>query len=161
MTYDESRYRKGYSIGVGGVVLCGKKALLVRRALGSNIDDWAIPGGFVEHNETIDVAVRREVFEEAGVRAEIEGLIAARSRVSDAENSAYFIFLLRASDESTQADGFEVAGARFFTLDEVQALPQLQALTRLVVTRALRGEASVLKFHTHPQFSPDEYVIYA
>lgn len=161
MAFDESEYRKGYSIGVGGVVLCGNKALLVRRALGGHVGAWAIPGGFIEKGETIDVAVQREVFEEAGVKAQMEGLIAVRSRVTDVENSAYFIFLLRTTDERAQADGFEVDEARFFTLAEVQALPRLQALSRLVVTQALQGEATVLTFHTHPEISPEEYVIYA
>jgi ADP-ribose pyrophosphatase YjhB (NUDIX family) len=161
MAFDDSKYRKGYSIGVGGVVLCGHKALLVRRALGGHVGAWAIPGGFIEKGETIDVAVQREVFEEAGVKAEIEGLIAVRSRVTDVENSAYFIFLLRTTDERAQADGFEVDQARFFTLAEVQALPRLQALSRLVVTQALQGQAKVLTFHIHPEIPPQEYVIYA
>jgi len=161
MAYDESKYRRGYSIGVGGVVLCGHKALLVRRALGGHVGAWAIPGGFIERDETIDVAVQREVFEEAGVKAEIEGLIAVRSRVTDTENSAYFIFLLRTTEDKAQADGFEVDEARFFTMAEVQALPQLQALSRLVVTQALQGGATLLTFHTHPQIPPEEYVIYA
>jgi 8-oxo-dGTP diphosphatase len=161
MAYDESKYRKGYSVGVGGVVLCGNKALLVRRALGGRVGAWAIPGGFVERGETIDVAVQREVLEETGVKAEIEGLIAVRSRVTDGENSAYFVFLLRATDDKAQADGFEVDEARFFTLAEVEALPGLQALSRLVVTQALQDEVTVLTFHTHPQIPPEEYVIYA
>ena len=161
MAFDESEYRRGYSIGVGGVVLCGSKALLVRRALGGHVGAWAIPGGFIEQGETIDVAVQREVLEEAGVEAEIVGLIAVRSRITDTENSAYFIFLLRTTDGKVQADGFEVDEARFFTLAEVQALPRLQALSRLVVTQALRGEAAVLTFHTHPEIPPEEYVIYA
>jgi 8-oxo-dGTP diphosphatase len=161
MAYDESKYHRGYSIGVGGVVLCGHKALLVRRALGGHVGAWAIPGGFIERDETIDVAVQREVFEEAGVKAGIEGLIAVRSRVTDTENSAYFIFLLRTTEDKAQADGFEVDEARFFTLAEVQALPQLQALSRLVVTQALQCEATVLTFHPHPQIPPEEYVIYA
>jgi ADP-ribose pyrophosphatase YjhB (NUDIX family) len=161
MAFDESKYRRGYSIGVGGVVLCGNRALLVRRALGGHVGAWAIPGGFIERDETIDVAVQREVFEETGVMAEIVGLIAVRSRITDMENSAYFIFLLRTMDEKAQADGFEVDEARFFTLAEVQALPRLQALSRLVVTRALQGETMVLTFHTHPEIQPEEYVIYA
>jgi 8-oxo-dGTP diphosphatase len=155
-----SKYRKGYSIGVGGVVLCDDKALLARRALGSNVGDWMIPGGFVEPYETIDVAAQREVMEETGVEAEVEGLIAVRNQVSDDENSAYFIFLLRATDDEVQADGIEVAEARFFTLDEMQALPQLQPLSRLIVTKALRGEAAILEFNAHPRHSPDSWVSY-
>jgi hypothetical protein len=69
--------------------------------------------------------------------------------------------LLRTTDEKAQADGFEVDKARFFTLAEIQALAGLQALSRLVVTKALQGQAKVLTFHTHPEIPPEEYVIYA
>ncbi len=162
MAFDESQYRRGYSVGVGGVVLWEDKVLLVQRALGERRGDWAIPGGFVERGETADVAVRREVLEEAGVVAQVEGLMAARSRVIGAgvENSAYLVFLLRATHPRAQPDGFEVTAARFFTLDELQALSPLQGLSRIVATRALQGRAHVLKLQPHPEFSPDDYILY-
>jgi 8-oxo-dGTP diphosphatase len=162
MAFDESQYRRGYSVGVGGVVLCEDKVLLVQRALGERRGDWAIPGGFVERGETADVAARREVLEEAGVVAEVEGLMAARSRVigSGVENSAYLVFLLRASSQQAQPDEFEVTAARFFTLDEVQVLSPLQGLSRIVVTRALQGRVRVLKLLPHPKFSLDDYILY-
>lgn len=160
MTFDETRYRRGYSIGVGGVVLCGDKVLFVRSARGASKDEWAIPGGFVEPGETIDVAVRREVLEETGVSAELQGLIAARSRVTAGENSAYFIFLLRAGNEEAQADGVEIDEARYFTLAQAQALPRLRALSGLIAARALVGAANLLTFQPHPTFPPSEYVLY-
>jgi ADP-ribose pyrophosphatase YjhB (NUDIX family) len=81
MTFDSAQYRIGYTIGAGAVVVCEERVLLVHVALGSDKDQWAIPGGFVERGETVDVAAQREVFEEAGVQADVRGLIAARSRV--------------------------------------------------------------------------------
>lgn len=161
MTYDESRYCKGYSIGVGGVVLCGEKVLLTRRAQGDDRGDWAIPGGFVEHDETIDAAVQREVLEETGVKGELKGLIAVRSRVTNSENSAYLIFLLRADTEEAQADGSEIDEARYFTLVEVQALPRLQILSKFVATQVLERKTKALVFYAHPEFQPGEYTIFA
>lgn len=163
MVFDKSDYRKGYSIGVGGVVLYKDKALLVRRRTGSHSGDWAIPGGFVEHGETIDNAVKREVLEETGIEAEVQGLVAVRSRVieSGEENSAYFIFQLLSTKKNTSADGTEVDEARFFSLKEVQALTRLQALSRVLITKILQGESKILTFHAHPQYSKEEYVIYA
>ncbi len=160
MHYDREKYRRGYSIGVGGVVLFRHKALLIRRALGRHVGDWAIPSGFVERGETIDAAIRREVWEEAGVKAEIEGLIAVRSRVNAEENNAYLIFLLRALSEASRADGREVDEARFFDLAAVQNLSRLQPFSRMLVTRALQGKTTVLRFQPHPNFPPEEYVIY-
>ena len=153
-----AKYRKGYSIGVGGVVLYDNRALLIQRALGRNEGTWMIPGGFIELHETIDVAVRREVLEETGIETEVEGLIGVRNQVYETENSAYFIFLLRASDDKVQADGLEVAEARFFTPDEVEILPQLQPLSRQVVTKALMGESSLLKANAHPHHSRTRWV---
>ena len=161
MTHYRVKYLQGYSVGVGAVVVHGDRALLIHRALGRGTGDWAIPSGFVDRGETINVAVQREVFEETGIQAEIEGLIAVRSRVTDEENSAYFIFLLRARDDEAIADRREVDEARFFSVEEIQELPRLQKLSRLLVTMALKGEASVLQFHTHPDIPATEYVIYA
>lgn len=160
MTFDSAQYRTGYSIGVGAVVAYGDRVLLVHAALGSGKDQWAIPGGFVERGETVDAAVQREVFEEAGVRAEVRGLIAMRSRVLADENSAYFVFLLAAPNADTSPDGFEIDAVRYFTLDEAQALPDLNPLSRLVITRALQGSAHVLTFQPHPTIPASEYVLF-
>jgi ADP-ribose pyrophosphatase YjhB (NUDIX family) len=160
MSFDASRYLQGYSIGVGAVVMYGNKVLLVRSALGSTTNEWMIPGGFVERNETIDSAVRREVWEETGVRAEVVGLIGARSRVIGRENSVYLMFLMQASSEETRADGVEVAEARYVTLAEMQALPRVRALSKMVVSRVLEGRSNLLAQHPHPDFSPQEFVLY-
>ncbi len=124
-------YRSGYSIGVGGVVLCGDKALLVRAATGRRRGEWMIPGGFVGAGETIDAAVRREVMEETGVEAEVEGVIAARNRVMAGENSAYFIFQLRASSEEARPDEVEVDRARFFAAGGDRASAALECVEQI------------------------------
>jgi hypothetical protein len=80
--------------------------------------------------------------------------------VSSNENSAYFVFLMHATDEVTHADGLEVAEARYFTLAQVQSLSRLRALSRIVVTRVLEGKVNLLEFHPHPEFPPSEFVLY-
>jgi ADP-ribose pyrophosphatase YjhB (NUDIX family) len=160
MADDGFKYRQGYSIGVGAVVVCGARALLVRSALGEGKGEWAIPGGFVEPHETIEQAVHRELWEETGVKAELKGLIAARSRVTSNENSAYFVFLMHAPNEDAHADGVEVEAACYFSLTQIQSLPDLRALSRFVVSRALEGKAKLLEFHPHPVFPPDEFVLF-
>lgn len=160
MAFDSGQYRTGYSIGVGAVVAYGDRVLLVHALLGSGKGQWAIPGGFVERGEPADAAVRREVFEEAGVEAAVRGLIAVRSRVMAGENSAYFVFLLVAPNDDTVPDGFEIDGARYFTLDEAQVLPNVNPLSKLVIARALEGKAHVLASQPHPTLPASEYVLF-
>jgi len=161
MTFDFSKYRTGYSFAVGGVVLCNHKVLLVKRASGERKGDWALPGGMVEQNETIHSAVQREVLEETGAKAKVEGLIAVLNRVLNDENNTYFIFKMRVDDESTQADGSEVSDARFFTLDELKDLPCLQSLTWLITTSALQDTATSLPFFLHPRITSNKGILYA
>lgn len=42
--------------------------LLIRRKYEPFKGDWAIPGGFVDNNESLEAAVERELFEETGVK---------------------------------------------------------------------------------------------
>src|SRR5271154_7196777 len=44
------------------------KVLLIQRALEPFKEKWALPGGFVRVDETIDAAARRELAEEAGLK---------------------------------------------------------------------------------------------
>jgi len=63
--------------GVGGVIWRGEEVLLVRQEkypeLGN--DFWSIPGGGQETGESVEQALRREVFEETGVEISIGPLI--------------------------------------------------------------------------------------
>ena len=150
MTDDYMIYCKGYSIGVGGVVLHENKVLLVHRAAGIRSGDWALPGGYIEPDETIHLGVQREVLEETGIQTEVEGLTAVLHRWITNENGIYLMFVMRAINSDPQPDGVEVDDARFFTLSELQTLPRLQWLSRLIVTPVLKGQATILPYYSIP-----------
>lgn len=160
MAFDESKYRKGYSIGVGGVVVHDKKVLLVRRVRGEDTGEWAIPGGFVEKKEKIEDAIVREVKEETSVKVKVEGLIAVRNRLYKDENSVYFIFLLKSSTEKLVVEKAEVDKAKFFTLSKIKKLKCLQALSETIVTKVLEGEAKILDNIPQNEFPEGSYSIF-
>ncbi|MCB1687058.1 MAG: NUDIX domain-containing protein [Halioglobus sp.] len=53
---------------VTAFVACGKRLLWVQRDLPPQRGKWAIPGGFLEQEETLAEGAARELYEEAGVR---------------------------------------------------------------------------------------------
>lgn len=158
--FDINQYRQGYSIGVGGVVLREDKVLLVRSASRRYAPMWSIPGGFVERDETMDLAIVREVQEETSINASVQGLIAARNRISDNENSAYFIFLLHAGDQKPKADNVEVSDAHYFTQAEMEQLDNLNPLTNLIVTTVFEKKHKLMAFTPHPDYPPSEYILF-
>jgi ADP-ribose pyrophosphatase YjhB (NUDIX family) len=155
------KYRTGYSIGTGGIVLRNNQVLLVRHAAGSRAGVWALPGGYIEHEETAHVAAQREVLEETGVTARVEGLLAVLHGWIKDENGVYLMFLMRAVEGEPRCDGIEVDDARFFALEDLQELPRLERLTRLVITPVLKGEMNVLPYFPYPDENSQNMFLYA
>ena len=100
------------------------KILLIKRH-----DDglWAIPGGLVEVGETAAEAARRELWEEAGVEAEIEkflGVFDSRNWKSRTSMQLFhFVFLLDAKDPQPRTSN-EAQDVGFFAENQ---LPPLSA----------------------------------
>lgn len=68
-------------VGVGGVVIDGGRALLIRRASEPLRGEWSIPGGMLELGETLEEGVARELLEETGLRVGVLGLIEVFDRI--------------------------------------------------------------------------------
>jgi ADP-ribose pyrophosphatase YjhB (NUDIX family) len=66
-------------IVVGSVCMLEGRVLLCRRAIPPRAGFWTIPAGFMELGETAEEGARREAWEEARARIEIEGLLAVYS----------------------------------------------------------------------------------
>jgi 8-oxo-dGTP diphosphatase len=74
---------KNRGLSVDGVILRGKKILLIKRGNDPFKGHWALPGGYVDWNETTEEAVAREVLEETGLKvisAKLTGIYSSPSR---------------------------------------------------------------------------------
>jgi len=139
------RYNTGYNIGVGGAVVQDGKLLLVRRASRHGHGNWQLPGGYIEPDETIEQAVVREVEEEAGITAEVDGVLGVRNRYDPEQgNGVYVVLLLRSLGGEPKADGREVDRAGFFTLDQIRELDPLPPVNWEIAQRVLAPDRRVL-----------------
>jgi 8-oxo-dGTP diphosphatase len=60
-------YRELPRVGVGAIVMCDGRILLVKRGSSPGKGLWAPPGGLVELGETVREAAEREILEETGI----------------------------------------------------------------------------------------------
>jgi 8-oxo-dGTP diphosphatase len=78
---------------VGAVVRRGDEVLLIRRARGTAVGQWSIPGGRVEFGEGLKAAVAREVEEETGLEVRVGRFLGWAERMGD-DPAPYHYFIL-------------------------------------------------------------------
>ena len=69
-------------VGVGVIILRGKKLLMLKRRGSHGSGTWNLPGGHLEFGETIIKCVRREVFEETGLKVKESKVICVNEELN-------------------------------------------------------------------------------
>jgi mutator protein MutT len=82
---NQREYPERPLVGVGGVVVAGGRALLIRRGGPPLAGQWSIPGGMLELGESIEEGVRRELQEETGIEVRVRDLIEVFERIIPGE----------------------------------------------------------------------------
>jgi ADP-ribose pyrophosphatase YjhB (NUDIX family) len=88
------RYNSRHVVS-NGVVVKDDKILLIRRGIEPEIGKWALPGGYMDWDETIEQTVVREVKEETGIDAQIKFMIGVYTnpqRKNDPNQNVSIIF---------------------------------------------------------------------
>lgn len=71
--------RKKPSLTVDIIIDLEEGIVLIERKNDPYQGSWAIPGGFVEYQETVEDAARREAEEETGLKVELKDLVGVYS----------------------------------------------------------------------------------
>jgi len=111
------------TVCVGAVVLHGQRALFVRQAAGHSLaGQWSIPWGMLERGETPEEAILREICEESGIQARIDGLLGYQNLHTPGWIG--IIFLCRHTGGEPVPDGLETDRAAYFTGVQMDAFDE-------------------------------------
>ena len=107
---------------VDAIVIEKNKVLLIKRADHlTNGGKFAMPGGFLDRDETAEQAVIREVKEETGYDSEVVKLFTVvdnPNRPQEDRQNVAFIYILKSLGKSGREDG-EVSEVTWFDLDKL------------------------------------------
>ena len=119
--------------GASIVVLAENKVLLVRRGRAPFAGLWSLPGGRTEGSETPRATACRELKEETGIEAQVEGVL-DRVRVASCRLTVFYG--RPAGGDLKAADDAE--SAEWVHLDEIEARSMTEGTAELIWTAAHR-----------------------
>lgn len=139
---------------VGAVIRRANGVLLVRQAPGHSLEgQWTFPWGFVDPGESPAAAALREASEEAGIRADVEGLLGVQDLPEDGWLGLVFLCAYRSGEPVP--DGKEVDQARFVNLADLNRIEgPVEPWSEWVVRRVLANRHSLLSVALDQPYMP-------
>lgn len=108
-------------VGVAAVVLEGEDLLMIRRARPPGEGTWSLPGGRVEHGETLAEAVVRELAEETGLEGVCGDLVGWSEVLEGAFHAVILDFRVRLFERSEPHAADDASEAEWVPVGEVAA----------------------------------------
>jgi ADP-ribose pyrophosphatase YjhB (NUDIX family) len=140
---------------VGAVVIQGERALFVRQSRGQSLaGQWSIPWGLVEPDEPPEAAALRETREEAGVEAEVDGLLGIQNLPR--QGWMGIVFLCRhVSGVPAPDGGVETDRAVYLSLTEMSNIKEpFEKWCEWLVRRVLRGKYQIIPAEPDNPYRP-------
>lgn len=124
-------------VGVGAVILDGRRVLLVKRGGQPSAGKWSLPGGLVDLGETTVEAIAREVAEECGLQISIAGLAGIVDRVvrdGDGRVRYHYVLVdyLAYPRAGTAVAGSDAADVQWVDVDAVERLDITDGLVDMI-----------------------------
>ena len=142
------RYPVRPVLGVGALIREQKRVLLVERGQPPLAGYWSLPGGCVETGERLEDALRREVFEETGLRVSCDSIATVFERIMPDHSGVceyhYVLVDFYCTVESGELrPGDDSKNVRWFDIDSLSELRLTEGTREVIETCCVRAA-------THP-----------
>ena len=124
---------------VCAVLRLGDKVLAVERGYGEFKGGWEFPGGKIEQGETPEVAIKREIDEELGIKIEIERRLGRIEHDYPSFHLSMDCFLARPLGDPTYREAEDHRFLRVDELDSVNFLPADRKVLPLIASVLREG----------------------
>ena len=109
-------------IGVGALVFRDESVLLVERIAPPH-GLWTLPSGHQEENETLEMAVIREAWEETGMKVHPRGIVFLRNMLEHGAMDMYSVFLCDSDPTETPfVNDDESSTAQFIAMKDFDSI---------------------------------------
>jgi len=147
----------GIVVCVGGVVLKEERILLVRQAEGHSLEkQCTIPWGLVDPGESPEKAVLREIEEEGGITAEVQGLLGIQNLPDPLDGWIGIIFQCKHISGTPKPDGGrETDRAGYFSLEDLSTFDdEIETWCEWLAKRVLTNEHQLIPPEPINPYSP-------
>lgn len=113
----------GIQTAVAAIMVKDGKILLTKRAkIMAEGGKWCLPGGGIEKWETSEKAVKREVFEEVGVKSNKVKLLFVQEEIVKRLNLHASVFVYKVDFKGKIRNNWEVSEYRWFSKSEIEGM---------------------------------------
>lgn len=103
-----------------------QRVLLTRRCIEPFCSQWVMPGGKIDHGESILAALHREVAEEVGIEVHVQQLIDVYEHLAIGQRQAHYVILYYRCTPASfdlQPNGEECTEAVWFPAEQLPEMP--------------------------------------
>ena len=143
---------------VCGLLLIDGRVLLVRHTYGTAKDRILLPGGYVQEGELPTVAVEREIFEETGVCAHADSLLAMQFK----DDQWCAVFRMEYVEGKPHSDGHENSEVLLLPPEEAVERPDITNMSRAILKAYLKdgGEGLMRSDYISPSSDAAHYTLF-
>jgi 8-oxo-dGTP diphosphatase len=136
---------KNYTAGVGAIVKDKNEILVIKDRFSTG---YKLPGGHIDNNELLKDALKREVFEETGIKIEFESVVNLGhfTKGQFGESNIYVVCIAKPlTKEINIYDSNEIVEAKWIDIDDFLNHTDTNNYNKNVVKSAIENKNSTLK----------------